>query len=97
MIIRTFSRLLFAAYFLEAGFILAVAPWSTFWDQNRFAEARPALEAFLNTAYVRGGVTGVGVITALAGLAEIGSLITSRTRRRDTVPDAPPPPPPAGE
>jgi hypothetical protein len=41
-------------------------------------------------------VTGVGVITALAGLAEIGSLITSRTRRRDTSPDAPPPPP-AGE
>lgn len=82
---------MFAAYFLEAGFILAVAPWSAFWDHNRFAEARPALEAFLNTAYVRGGVTGIGVITALAGLAELGSLITSRSRRRDAGPDASPP------
>ena len=82
---------MFAAYFLEAGFILAVAPWSAFWDQNRFAEARPALEAFLNTAYVRGGVTGIGVITALAGFAELGSLITSRSRRRDAGPDGPPP------
>ena len=82
---------MFAAYFLEAGFILAVAPWSAFWDHNRFAEARPGLEAFLNTAYVRGGVTGIGVITALAGFAELGSLITSRSRRRDAGQDGSPP------
>src|SRR4029078_7989561 len=69
--IRTLSRLLFAAYFLEAGFILVVAPWSAFWDHNRFAATRPALEAFLNSPYARGAVTGVGVITALAGLAEL--------------------------
>jgi hypothetical protein len=28
-------------------------------------------------------VTGVGVITALAGLAELGSVILAKTRRRD--------------
>lgn len=90
MIIRTFTRLLFAAYFLEAGLILAVAPWSTLWEHNRFAEARPALEALLQSPYARGGVTGVGVITALAGLAELGSLFASRARRsgRDTTPPA---------
>jgi hypothetical protein len=35
-------------------------------------------------------VTGVGVITALAGLAELGSLFASRARRgsRDTTPPA---------
>ena len=74
---------MFAAYFLEAGFILMVAPWSGFWERNRFAESRPAIEAVLNSPYARGGVTGVGVITALAGLAELGSVITSRVRRRD--------------
>lgn len=76
------SRLLFAAYFLEAGFILVVAPWSGFWEHNRFAEARPALEAFLNSPYARGAVSGVGVITALAGLAELGSVILSKARHR---------------
>lgn len=74
---------MFAAYFLEAGFILAVAPWSAFWDHNRFAETRPALEALLSSPYARGAVTGVGVITALAGLAELGSVILAKTRRRD--------------
>jgi hypothetical protein len=81
--IRTFSRLLFAAYFLEAGFILVVAPWSAFWDHNRFAMARPVLEAFLDSAYARGAVTGVGVVTALAGLSELGSVIAAKARRRD--------------
>jgi hypothetical protein len=68
-----------------------VAPWSAVWEHNRFAEARPAFEAFVKSPYARGGVTGVGVITALAGVAEIGSLFVSR-RRQDV--DTPPPPTP---
>ena len=63
-----------------------VAPWSAVWEHNRFAEARPALEAFLTSPYARGAVTGVGVITALAGLVELGSLILSKARRRDPGP-----------
>ena len=74
------SRLLFAAYFLEAGFILVVAPWSGFWENNRFARAQPALESFVKSPYARGAVTGVGVITAMAGLAELGALIMSKGR-----------------
>lgn len=80
---------MFAAYFLEAGFILVVAPWSGVWEHNRFADARPAMQALLNSPYVRGAVTGVGVITALAGLAELGSVIVSKARRRDTRSDPP--------
>jgi hypothetical protein len=91
LIIRTLSRLLFAAYFLEAGFILVVAPWSAFWEHNRFAEARPALEAFLASPYSRGAVTGVGVITAVAGLVELVSVILSKARRRDRGSDPPSP------
>jgi hypothetical protein len=64
-----------------------VAPWSTFWEHNRFAETRPMLEALLNSPYARGAVSGVGVITALAGLAELGSVILSRTRRRPAGPE----------
>jgi hypothetical protein len=86
------SRLLFAAYFLEAGFILVVAPWSGFWENNRFARSRPALESFVKSPYARGAVSGVGVITALAGLAELGSLIMSKGRQRDADPPSPPTP-----
>jgi hypothetical protein len=77
---------LFAAYFLEAGFILTVAPWSAMWERNRFVDQRPVLEAFVQSPYARGGVTGVGVLTALAGVAELGSLFKSRVRRDKTDP-----------
>jgi hypothetical protein len=33
--------------------------------------------------YARGGVTGVGVLTALAGFVELGSVILARGRRSD--------------
>jgi hypothetical protein len=68
-----------------------VAPWSAFWEHNRFAETRPALEALLNSPYARGAVTGVGVLTALAGLAELASVILSKARRRDAGADPPSP------
>lgn len=60
-----------------------MAPWSAVWEHNRFAEARPAFESFVKSPYARGGVTGVGVITALAGVVEIGSIFVSRKRRQD--------------
>ena len=77
---------MFAAYFLEAGFILIAAPWSAVWERNRFIEARPAMRAAVESPYVRGAVTGIGVMTALAGLVELAGVITSRSRRQTDLP-----------
>lgn len=69
---------MFAAYFLEAGLILIVAPWSGFWDRNFFAGIMPAIDAVLASPYARGAVSGVGIVTLLGGLAEIGGAFASR-------------------
>jgi hypothetical protein len=37
--------------------------------------------------YARGGVSGVGVITALAGFVELGAVILARGRRPDPDPN----------
>ena len=79
---------MFAAYFLEAGFILIVAPWSAFWEHNHFAAVHPAVESLVSSAYVRGAVSGIGVITALAGLAELVSVVLSRRREPAGPPQA---------
>ena len=79
MIISIISRLLFAAYFLEAGFVLIVAPWkSAFWDQNFFLERLPILESLLSNVFVRGAVSGIGGLTTLAGLAELAGIFAAR-------------------
>ena len=88
LIISFITRLLFAAYFLEAGLILIVAPWSAFWDRNFFAAAFPLVDTLLSSPFVRGAVSGIGVITALAGLAELGGrLPRAATPRISSVAD----------
>jgi hypothetical protein len=82
------TRLLFAAYFLESGIILIVAPWSTFWDRNVFVESLPALEHFLASPFSRGAISGIGAITAIAGLAELASAFGARLQRNEKAPPA---------
>jgi hypothetical protein len=69
-----------AAYFIESGLILVVAPWSSFWDRNGFTRYLPLLEPVLASPFVRGAVSGIGAITAVAGLAELGGLFGRRDR-----------------
>jgi hypothetical protein len=72
------SRLLLVAFFLEVGFVLIVAPWSSFWDRNYFAESLPLVDAIISNNYVRGAVSGLGVINVAAGIVELFSLLVSR-------------------
>jgi hypothetical protein len=78
--ISFFTRLLFAAYFLEAGLILVIAPWTDFWSMNVLLAGYPPVQELLASPFVRGGVSGVGAITTLAGLAELATAIVSRHR-----------------
>ena len=71
--------MLFATYFLEAGLVLMVVPWSDFWDRNVFAQF-PMIATWLTNAFFRGAVSGLGVITAFAGIVELGGAF--RLRRR---------------
>jgi len=87
MIISFVSRVLFAAYFLEAGLVLIVAPWRTgLWERNFFVERLPLLEAIVQNVFVRGAVSGVGAVTALAGLAELAGIF-GVWRAKDRIPN----------
>lgn len=68
--------------------MLVVTPWSAFWDRNYFAQAFPVVGEVLRASIVRGAVTGVGLLTVVAGLAELGGLLSrNRTREGGTSPD----------
>jgi len=65
-----------------------VAPWSGFWEHNFFVGRVPALTPLLSNLFVRGAVSGVGAITAIAGLAELVSLLGTRRRTHPPGPGA---------
>jgi hypothetical protein len=82
------SRLLLVALFLETGFVLVVVPWSGFWDRNYFAESLPFLLDILSNNYVRGAVSGLGVVNVAAGVSELFSLLMSRHADRNGAPSS---------
>ena len=72
------KRLLFVAYFLEVGLLLVLVPWSAFWDRNYFAASLPALHDILRNNYVRGAVSGLGIVNLLMGFDELASVLWAR-------------------
>jgi hypothetical protein len=90
--------LLLAAFFLEIGFVLLVVPWSSYWDRNFFSQAWPPLHALLTSNYVRGAISGLGLVNVLAAVTQIADLFDGRPESgKLTPPPAPAPPaPPAG-
>ena len=54
-----------------------VLPWSGFWERNYFAAAWPPLQALLSNNYLRGAVTGLGVVNLVAGFADLALLFAA--------------------
>jgi hypothetical protein len=75
-------RLLIVGIFLEIGVILLFVPWSDYWDTNYFVETLP----FASSNFVRGAVSGLGVLNLLAAVAELASMIgAGRSERPSSI------------
>jgi hypothetical protein len=88
MAVHVIRRLLVAAYLIEAGLLLVVAPWTASWQRNYFGTLLPALGEVMANEFVRGAVSGIGVITAFAGLRDLNAVVWARRSQR-TQPSAP--------
>jgi len=71
-------RLLLTAFFFEAGLVLVIVPWSIYWERNYFVQALPLIEPLLTNDFVRGAVSGLGLVNLVAGFVEIWSFLTTR-------------------
>ena len=78
-------RLLRVAFFIEVGLLLVVLPWSGFWEQNYFAQLWPSVGAFVRNNFVRGAISGLGLVNLFAGVSEIGRMFAVRAPRNVAV------------
>lgn len=60
----------FVLFCLEVGIILTVLPWTRLWTDNALLISFPAAKEFLNHNFVRGLVSGLGLIDIWMGVAE---------------------------
>jgi hypothetical protein len=65
-------------FFLEVGLLLVVLPWTSYWDRNYFAAVMPWIRPFVANHFVRGGVTGLGLLNLLAGFSELTPIFEPR-------------------
>ena len=65
---------------LEMGLLIILIPWSAFWDGNYFLNRYPVLIPILLNPYMRGAISGLGVINAVMAVDSF------RRRRPATAP-----------
>lgn len=63
------------------GLVLIVVPWSPFWDRNFFSESLPLVKAILSDNFIRGAVSGLGIVNIYAGFAELAAVMGVRRDR----------------
>ena len=68
------SALIFMVFAMELGIFLLVFPWSALWDRNFFASLGPLWLRYWDNAYLRGAVSGLGLLNIYIALAEIFRL-----------------------
>ena len=68
------TALLFIVFCLEVGVVLLVFPWSEYWDNNFFSNWIPIVRDFWNNAYVRGAVSGLGIVNIYISFSELFRL-----------------------
>jgi hypothetical protein len=56
------SRFLLILLIFELGVLVAILPWSSFWERNFFLERFPGLIPFLLNPFVRGAISGLGLL-----------------------------------
>ena len=62
---RMSVRVFFALYCVEAGFFFLIVPWTRMWTLNPLLHSTAALSMFVGNPYIRGFVSGFGVVHLL--------------------------------
>jgi hypothetical protein len=76
--------LFFALYCLEAGLFFTVVPWTRVWTLNPMLHASPFIAVWADNPFVRGFISGVGVVHLIVGVREVIRL--TRARRGSPLP-----------
>jgi hypothetical protein len=79
------SSVLFIVFCFELGLFLVVYPWTSAWTDNYFSVAAPdriftKWREIWNNSYIRGGVSGLGLVNVWIALAEVFRIVVRRKR-----------------
>lgn len=62
------SHVLMVLLWIELGILLILVPWSEYWEINSFLYEYPRIGIVAANAYLRGAISGLGVMNVLLAL-----------------------------
>jgi hypothetical protein len=65
------SAVVFITFCLEIGLFLLIFPWTEYWDGNYFSAVMPQMKDYWSNLYVRGAVSGLGMVNLYISFGEI--------------------------
>lgn len=71
-------RIVLALFCFEIGLILLLLPWTLLWDRNYFFSLNVSVHRLMLSSYVRGGVSGLGLVNLWFAASETVRLIRER-------------------
>jgi hypothetical protein len=74
--------LFFALYCLEAGLFFIVVPWTRVWTMNPLLQGHATVAMLAGNPFVRGFVSGFGVVHILIGVNDIIRITVARRAGR---------------
>ena len=66
-----FFAVMLAMVCLIVGVVLVLFPWTASWEHNYFGGVAPFLRSWWNNFYVRGAVSGLGLVNLYISLVEV--------------------------
>jgi hypothetical protein len=66
-------RIILLLLWFELGVVLILLPWSDVWDVNYFLYQYPNLAFFVKNSYLRGMISGLGIINIMYALEALRS------------------------
>lgn len=68
------AAMIFIIFCLELGLFLLVFPWSAYWENNLFSSRLPQWHRIWVSSYLRGAISGLGVLNLYISFSEIFRL-----------------------
>ncbi|HZS50489.1 MAG TPA: hypothetical protein VFA54_06505 [Bryobacterales bacterium] len=71
---RRIQTIVFILFCLEMGVVLVLFPWSSMWDRNYFFALAPQFGRWFASSYLRGAISGVGLVNVWIAVSEAWRL-----------------------
>lgn len=78
---RALTAFLFIFYCVEVGTFLVMLPWSPYWDRLAISLPMVELQVALLRPWVRGAVSGFGLLHLVWGAHDLDAWLVARRRR----------------